>query len=44
MFLVSSIWVLKYARQSGIVRKYIRRCIMGKKFEMAAICPMSNNK
>ena len=36
--------VLKHARHSGIVRKYFRRCIVGKKFKMAAIYPRSNNK
>ena len=35
MFLVSIIG-LKYARHSGIVRKYFWRCIVGKKSKMVA--------
>ena len=30
--------VFRYAVHSGVVRKYFRHCIVGKKSEMAAIC------
>ena len=35
MFLVS---IMGYAVHSGVVRKYFRHCIVGKKSKMAAIC------
>ena len=34
----------RYAVHSGVVRKYFRHCIVGKKSKMAAICQRSINK
>ena len=36
--------VFGYAVHSGVVRKYFRHCIVGKKSKMAAICQRSINK
>ena len=36
--------VLRYARHSGVVRKYFPHCIVGKKSRMAAFCSRSSNK
>ena len=38
VFLVSSMGFFRYAVHSGVVRKYFRPCIVGKKSKMTAIC------
>ena len=43
MFFVCII-IFMYVGHSGVVRKYIRHSIVGKKSKIAAICSRSNNK
>ena len=44
VFLLSILGFFMYAGHRGIVRKYFRHCIVGKKSKMAAISSRSNNK
>ena len=38
VFLASIMRFFRYAVHSGVVRRYFRHCIVGKKSKMAAIC------